>query len=140
MAARSGFNTRFLIIPCCFHDLSGSRVTSYDADMGRYASYVKDVESMCRACGYEPERESLRIPSTKNIAIVGRKRLIAQDVDINSTLNQIIEGVCFVPRKSDREKNAIRLAKKSHQSDSNTELDTFDLNEFSQLDLEEEHH
>ena len=109
IAARS--NSKFVIIPCCFHDLSGRKVSDYDSKLGRYESYLVNVERFCRNCNFVPEREVLRIPSTKNIAILCRQR-IDQDWQVEN-LDPIFSGTCFVPRKSDKEKNQVLQAKKA---------------------------
>ncbi|GAA6004871.1 hypothetical protein JCM11491_002262 [Sporobolomyces phaffii] len=48
---------------------------SYLVDKSRYASYQLFLAHLSLACGFVPEREALRIPSTKNYGLVGRKRL-----------------------------------------------------------------
>ncbi|KAH0538078.1 hypothetical protein FGG08_005290 [Glutinoglossum americanum] len=70
----------FLIIPCCSHDLSGARfrAPAKSDDRGKqpsaYASLIYWVERLARDAGWEVEREVLRIPSTRNIALIGRRR------------------------------------------------------------------
>jgi hypothetical protein len=109
IAARS--NSKFVIIPCCFHDLSGHKASDYDEKLGRYESYLVKVENFCRLCNFNPEREVLRIPSTKNIAILCRERIdVVWDVQI---LDSITSCTSFTPRKSDKEKNEILRAKKA---------------------------
>ncbi|KAK0609349.1 hypothetical protein B0T17DRAFT_512738 [Bombardia bombarda] len=69
----------FIMIPCCSHDLTGARFrapppkdkTKPDSS---YASLVLWVAEIAKDCGWEPEQEMLRIPSTRNTALVGRKR------------------------------------------------------------------
>lgn len=85
----------FLIIPCCSHDLSGSkhrhkstktaneitvksnvgkieRATRIGTVSSEYASLVGWVTSIAEDVGYMVEREVLRIPSTRNIGLIGR--------------------------------------------------------------------
>lgn len=90
----------FLAIPCCSHDLSGARSRAHacspkteeassknDArpetgdlrtlrasakQPSAYASLVAWVESLAREVGFVVEREVLRIPSTRNVGVVGR--------------------------------------------------------------------
>lgn len=108
IAARS--ISKFVIIPCCFHDLCGRKASDYDEKLGRYESYLIKVENFCRLCNFIPEKEVLRIPSTKNKAILCRER-------INSNwkvedLEAITSSIAFTPRKSDKEKNELLKAKK----------------------------
>lgn len=85
----------FLIIPCCSHDLSGfkhrhkstkttnepivqsnvgkiERATRIGTVSSEYASLVAWVTSIAEDVGYVVEREVLRIPSTRNIGLIGR--------------------------------------------------------------------
>ena len=77
----------FMVIPCCSHNLNGekirypinkarqenSKTLSYSST-SRYASLVDHVEDLAGMCGWKVEREMLRIPSTRNAAIVGYER------------------------------------------------------------------
>ena len=97
----AGSNCPFLAIPCCSHDLSGAKKRfpppssmpqHDDDDDGRtgdlrqnanaskstYSSLCAYVERLARDCGWRVEREVLRIPSTRNVAIVGRHRVDRQ--------------------------------------------------------------
>lgn len=85
-------NSQFLIIPCCSHNLSGykhrhksTKVTcTAERNVGKiggarigtvsseYASLVEWVASIAEDVGYVVEREVLRIPSTRNIGLIGR--------------------------------------------------------------------
>jgi hypothetical protein len=44
---------------------------------GRYSNYLAWLTDVSHACGFAVEREVLRIPSTKNVAFVGRHRVHA---------------------------------------------------------------
>ncbi|KAJ4994366.1 hypothetical protein SVAN01_00195 [Stagonosporopsis vannaccii] len=79
----------FIAIPCCSHDFGGTRfrapaVKKYIPDDGQpkgkknaqpsaYASLCSWTSSLTESMGYVVEKEHLRIPSTRNIAVVGRK-------------------------------------------------------------------
>eukprot|EP00727_Mastigamoeba_balamuthi_P004385 m51a1_g13945 hypothetical protein (469) ;mRNA; f:897436-899361 len=73
IAARSGPDTRYLNIACCFWNFWGKFQPNSDK-MGKYMVYLKWLEGVGRTCGYEPEWDWMRIPSTKNICQVGRRR------------------------------------------------------------------
>jgi tRNASer (uridine44-2'-O)-methyltransferase len=69
----------FIAIPCCSHNLAGERYRApapKDKTKGEsaYASLVAWVAGIAEDCGWEVEQEMLRIPSTRNTALVGRKR------------------------------------------------------------------
>ncbi|GAA6046357.1 hypothetical protein JCM3770_004880 [Rhodotorula araucariae] len=46
---------------------------------GRYAAYQLYLAHLALRCGFVPEREALRIPSTKNFGMVGRTRVWTAD-------------------------------------------------------------
>lgn len=84
LAAQS--QSPFIIIPCCSHDLSGAKFRApppADTSKGTsaYASLVSWVTKLASECGYEVETEMLRIPSTRNTALVGRKMAGQPDLD-----------------------------------------------------------
>ncbi|KAH3682689.1 hypothetical protein WICPIJ_006352 [Wickerhamomyces pijperi] len=76
----------FLVIPCCSHALSGARVrfptkrktnqqNQANPKQGKvnsaYAGLVDHVEHLASEIGWKVEKEMLRIPSTRNAAIIG---------------------------------------------------------------------
>lgn len=79
----------FIAIPCCSHDFGGTRfrapsVKKFIPDDGQpkgnknaqpsaYASLCSWTSALIEAMGYVVEKEHLRIPSTRNIAVLGRK-------------------------------------------------------------------
>lgn len=78
----------FIAIPCCSHDFGGTRFrapvcnkyVTLDPTMtpaknklpSAYASLVSWVSHLTETVGYVVEKEHLRIPSTRNVAILGR--------------------------------------------------------------------
>ncbi|KAI1153795.1 hypothetical protein F4825DRAFT_413737 [Nemania diffusa] len=70
----------FIMIPCCSHDLSGARFrAAAPKEKGKspsaYSSLVEWVKQITYDCGWDAETEMLRIPSTRNTGIIGRRRL-----------------------------------------------------------------
>jgi tRNASer (uridine44-2'-O)-methyltransferase len=72
----------FLAIPCCEYDFSGAKAGrnlvkiskgNNEEGQGRYGRYCDWVNEIAREMGWTIEREMLRIPSTRNVGIVGRK-------------------------------------------------------------------
>ena len=45
-----------------------------DPKIGKYKTYLKWLQSLGEKCGYVVEWDWMRIPSTKNVCQVGRKR------------------------------------------------------------------
>jgi len=69
----------FMMIPCCSHSLSGARFRAAPPKgasgiTSAYASLVAWVSKLATECGWEVEKEMLRIPSTRNVALIGRRR------------------------------------------------------------------
>jgi len=62
---------RFMLIPCCEWDFD-RKFTRKQKNMSRFHTYLQYVAQIAAKVGYKVETESLRIPSTRNIAIVGR--------------------------------------------------------------------
>ncbi|CDO93806.1 unnamed protein product [Kluyveromyces dobzhanskii CBS 2104] len=69
----------FMVIPCCSHNLSGNRIRYAVRDVDRakrlgnstYQGLVDRVEYLAERVGWKTEKEMLRIPSTRNAAIIG---------------------------------------------------------------------
>ncbi|KAI9506811.1 hypothetical protein BX070DRAFT_175839, partial [Coemansia spiralis] len=71
-ARTPGKHPNFIIIPCCPHDLSGKKIAfPLSAGESKYHAYVQYISDLALKCGYKTEKEFLRIPSTKNVAIIG---------------------------------------------------------------------
>ncbi|EGX90019.1 tRNA(Ser) Um(44) 2'-O-methyltransferase [Cordyceps militaris CM01] len=82
----------WISIPCCSHDLTGARFRAppprdKTKPKSTYASLVDWVAQIAEDCGWTVETEMLRIPSTRNTGLLGRRRTIdTQDVNIASVL------------------------------------------------------
>ncbi|KAI9275724.1 hypothetical protein BDA99DRAFT_475751 [Phascolomyces articulosus] len=121
IAAKSGAQCKFMVIPCCFYGLDGTKRLVLNTNTtdeeeggvggGKYKAYTRYVKEIATQCGFQVEQDHLRIPSTKNIAIVGRKR---RDEKVDMTTLRSIEtkGSTFVPRKNDRDKELERRERK----------------------------
>ncbi|KAF2017275.1 DUF1613-domain-containing protein [Aaosphaeria arxii CBS 175.79] len=110
----------FIAIPCCSHNFAGTRFRAphkstsniehglnfqpgggsenkVKAGAGKqqqvsaYASFCSYVASLTADVGFVPEKEHLRIPSTRNAAIVGRKRRKADGEEKETTLEEKLE-------------------------------------------------
>ncbi|KAK4164152.1 hypothetical protein QBC43DRAFT_318176 [Cladorrhinum sp. PSN259] len=86
----------FIAIPCCSHDLSGAKFRApvpkdKTKAVSTYASLVVWVSQIAEDCGWEAEEEMMRIPSTRNAAIIGRRRRRLseeREVDIQSIVDK----------------------------------------------------
>lgn len=74
----------FISIPCCSHNLTGSRFRApppkeKGSSSSAYASLVSWTSQLAISCGWNVEKEMLRIPSTRNAALIGRTRNLEFD-------------------------------------------------------------
>lgn len=82
----------FIMIPCCSHDLTGSKFRApaprdKSKPKSTFASLVDWVSQIAEDCGWEVETEMLRIPSTRNTGLVGRRRTAEADqIDVDALL------------------------------------------------------
>lgn len=102
----------FLAIPCCSHALSGSRFRApppkgAPASISAYASLVAFVSKLAGECGWEVEKDMLRIPSTRNAAILGRRRNLSYESVV------VDDVVAKYGGAADWEVNAMKLVKGS---------------------------
>lgn len=74
-----------MVIPCCSHSISGAKARftpKSEARKSRYAALVDHVVDLQKDYGWVSEVEILRIPSTRNAAIIGRtKSGTAKDIE-----------------------------------------------------------
>ncbi|XP_012537223.1 probable tRNA (uracil-O(2)-)-methyltransferase [Monomorium pharaonis] len=133
ITARSSYECRFFLLPCCAYEFDGSKYRRCNAAESQYSEYMSYVKSVCEGCGFLTLTDRLRIPSTKRICFVGWKRTYAKentaalDADIQRIINarsQILDSrneadsdlrwsASFKPRDStERVRNCTQLDKK----------------------------
>ncbi|KAK2021178.1 DUF1613-domain-containing protein [Colletotrichum zoysiae] len=82
----------FIMIPCCSHALGGQKYRpppprDKTKSQSTYASLVDWAAQIAEDCGWLVETEMLRIPSTRNTAMLGRERTRGvEEVDIDGVL------------------------------------------------------
>lgn len=102
----------FLAIPCCSHGLTGAKhrfppPRDRSLSGSAYSSLVAWVGEVAGDCGWVVEREMLRIPSTRNTALLGRRRkegVEYGDVDVGEVVRRYGGADGWV-------ENAMRLVK-----------------------------
>lgn len=68
----------FMVIPCCSHSLGGSRVrytSPSQPHSSTYAALCDKVKMLSTLVGWNIKTEMLRIPSTRNMLIIGFEKL-----------------------------------------------------------------
>ncbi|EON98971.1 putative trna (uracil-o -)-methyltransferase protein [Phaeoacremonium minimum UCRPA7] len=84
----------FIMIPCCSHDLTGAKFRApppkgKTAPKSTYYSLMTWVSDIAADCGWEVEKEMLRIPSTRNAAVIGRRRTAdSSSIDFQAVVNR----------------------------------------------------
>lgn len=91
----------FIVIPCCSHNFSGERIrfnvrkTTLNSAKGignsTYAGLVDHVEYIANRVGWKVEKEMLRIPSTRNAAIIGYENPRLKQFPTQEVYDTIIE-------------------------------------------------
>ncbi|KAH9488533.1 tRNA methyltransferase 44 [Bulinus truncatus] len=95
IAARSSYDCCFLLLPCCHHDFVGKFGVS-EKGKSRYESYLDYVQEIISYCGFIPESDSLRIPSTKRICFIGRKRTYKKEDETEKD----VERQAFIDKRT----------------------------------------
>ncbi|KAK6198865.1 uracil-O(2)--methyltransferase [Scheffersomyces amazonensis] len=79
----------YMVIPCCSHSVSGAKVRynprKSATQNSTYSSLVDHVEDLSITMGWDAKKEMLRIPSTRNAAIIGSKRNINESLESYQT-------------------------------------------------------
>ncbi|XP_037092218.1 LOW QUALITY PROTEIN: probable tRNA (uracil-O(2)-)-methyltransferase [Pollicipes pollicipes] len=94
MAAATGPDTSFFLLPCCPWDFY-SKYQRCNTRLSQYEEYMQYVYELAERCGFAPERDRLRIPSTRRRCVVGRRRAAAVSAD---ALRQLTAAGTFRPR------------------------------------------
>ncbi|XP_043429027.1 probable tRNA (uracil-O(2)-)-methyltransferase isoform X2 [Prionailurus bengalensis] len=73
IAARSNYSCRFFVLPCCFFDFVG-KYARRQSRKTQYREYLDFVTEVGLACGFHVQEDCLRIPSTKRVCLIGKRR------------------------------------------------------------------
>ncbi|XP_008554335.2 probable tRNA (uracil-O(2)-)-methyltransferase [Microplitis demolitor] len=94
MAARSSYNCRFFLLPCCAHEFDGRKYQRSCAGNSQYLEYLEYVKSICETCGFITRVDRLRIPSTKRVCLIGWLRNYHEpEIEvINKRIEEIINA------------------------------------------------
>ncbi|KAM8881680.1 putative tRNA (uracil-O(2)-)-methyltransferase [Synchiropus picturatus] len=73
MAARSSYDCRYFLLPCCFFDFF-CKFQRRQCKKTQYRLYIDFISEVSQACGFNTQEDCLRIPSTKRVCLVGKSR------------------------------------------------------------------
>lgn len=79
IAARSSYNCRFFLIPCCAYEFNGKKYQRDTASKSQYVEYMQYIKYLSEKCGFKTDMDKLRIPSTKRICLVGWERTYPEE-------------------------------------------------------------
>ena len=76
VAAKSSYNCRYFLLPCCAFEFSGAKFSKRVKDKSLYMSYISYLMHISKnVCGFgETLIDRLKIPSTKRICLIGDVR------------------------------------------------------------------
>ncbi|OBA21931.1 DUF1613-domain-containing protein [Metschnikowia bicuspidata var. bicuspidata NRRL YB-4993] len=92
-------NYPFMVIPCCSHSLNGAKVRYTPRkrpaqNLSMYGALVDHVEDLANLMGWDSEKEILRIPSTRNAAVIGmEKKPYLKEEHIDATEMRVLDIV-----------------------------------------------
>eukprot|EP00042_Codosiga_hollandica_P036455 m.278855 g.278855 ORF g.278855 m.278855 type:complete len:627 (+) comp54893_c2_seq7:2611-4491(+) len=110
IASRSSRQCKFLVIPCCLFDFGHRFVTA--SPLGQYRSYLAYIKTVAETCGFHVEVDSMRIPSTKRICLIGASRNYAASDEATidaKRLALIPQNKAFVARETIEARNCTQL-------------------------------
>lgn len=112
----------FMVIPCCSHALSGNKVRysprkqnpGQSQNLSTYGALVDHVEDISKLMGWVVEKEMLRIPSTRNAAIIAtKKQPMFVDENDEITKTRILDILAVEGGAEGWVENSITLMKKA---------------------------
>ncbi|RNA31873.1 putative tRNA (uracil-O(2)-)-methyltransferase [Brachionus plicatilis] len=102
---RLGSKCHVMLIPCCLFDFN-SKFELKQKNESRYDTYLNYLDKVFVAFGFKVYRDKLRIPSTRNVCLIGiMEDLMNRDEDeIVNSLHSNSKASNFVPRDLEQEK------------------------------------
>lgn len=107
IAARSSYDCRFFLLPCCAYEFDGKKYRRNNAAESQYSEYMSYIRNVCDDCGFLTLTDRLRIPSTKRICFVGWERTYAkEDISkLDANIQRVINARSTTSQKSIVTKN-----------------------------------
>ncbi|XP_050670321.1 probable tRNA (uracil-O(2)-)-methyltransferase isoform X1 [Leptidea sinapis] len=74
IASRNSVKCNFFLLPCCAYNIDGTKYQRQNSSKSQYMEYLEYIKNFCDSIGFETIVDRLKIPSTKRICLVGKKR------------------------------------------------------------------
>lgn len=112
----------FIVIPCCSHTLSGAKIrysprkqkSTFPQNVSTYGTLVDHVEDLAKQMGWVVDKEMLRIPSTRNAAIIGMtKQSQFKNESKEATQTRVLDILAIEGGAEGWVENAMTLMKKA---------------------------
>lgn len=99
IAARSSYECRFFLLPCCAYEFDGRKYRRCNAAESQYSEYMSYIRNVCEGCGFHTLVDRLRIPSTKRTCFVGWKRTYAKEdaATLDADIQRLINARSSIP-------------------------------------------
>lgn len=79
ISARSSYNSRYFLLPCCAFEFSGKKYQRRGASASQYMDFLCYAQKISDVCGFKTLIDRLKIPSTKRICLIGSERNYPSD-------------------------------------------------------------
>lgn len=129
IAARSSYNCRFFLLPCCAYNFDGRKFQRRTCRKSQYNDFVDYALDISAVCGFQTNIDRLKIPSTKRVCLIGNERIypasefdnreksiqefiIAQSEAVTLTISNGVWNSTFTPRSNvEKVKNCTKINK-----------------------------
>lgn len=78
LAATCHNNINYFLLPCCAFEFSGNKFQRRNSSISGYRDFCDYAEKISDVCGFKTEKDRLKIPSTKRLALIGVSRQYTQ--------------------------------------------------------------
>lgn len=123
LAATCHKNTNYFLLPCCAFEFSGNKFQRRNSSISGYKDFCDYAERISKVCGFKTEKDRLKIPSTKRIALIGFTQSYTES-DYLSKIEHIKE---FIKNEQQQHPNStadeIKLREKSEAVRNCTQID-----------------
>lgn len=143
IAARSSFQCKYFLLPCCAYKFDGSKFQRKDSTLSQYRAFLDYLKEVSLVCGFETLIDRLKIPSTKRVCLIGVKRNYeSNDYDkINQKIQHLIDETNSEKQLKNESKelwiNEFKAREKEEKVKNCTKINSTTINEIVDLVINE---